>query len=134
MTATTATSPSTARLVRQGAIYLPVTAAVQPVIAWLPAILSRDFGLSLALVGTLYLAGQLLNGFLEPVVGTLSDRTRSRFGRRRPWIAGGGVLFTIGAAMLFFPSDAIGQFSARYRSSDRQHRRRNPGRDTFRRS
>lgn len=107
MTANTA-SPSTSRLVRLGAIYLPVTAAVQPVIAWLPAILSRDFGLSLALVGTLYLAGQLLNALLEPVIGTLSDRTRSRFGRRRPWIAGGGVLFTIGAAMLFFPPDAIG--------------------------
>lgn len=29
------------------------------------------------------------------VVGALSDRTRSRFGRRRPWIAAGGVLIAL---------------------------------------
>lgn len=107
MTAVRNTS-SNARFFRLGAIYLPVTAAAQPVAAWLPAIYSRDFGLSLALVGTLYLAGQLLNGVLDPVVGALSDRTRSRFGRRRPWIAGGGVLFLGGGALLFFPSDGAG--------------------------
>lgn len=107
MTAVRNTS-SNARFFRLGAIYLPVTAAAQPVAAWLPAIYSRDFGLSLALVGTLYLAGQLLNSVLDPVVGALSDRTRSRFGRRRPWIAGGGVLFLGGGALLFFPSDGAG--------------------------
>lgn len=101
-------SPSTARFARLGAIYLPVTAAAQPVVAWLPAIFARDFGLSLALVGSLYLAGQLLNSVLDPVIGTLSDRTRSRFGRRRPWITAGGALFTVGSAMLFFPPDSIG--------------------------
>jgi len=85
------------------AIYVPVTAAAQPVVAWLPAILARDYGVSLTLVGTLYLAGQLLNCALDPVVGALSDRTQSRFGRRRPWIAAGGVLFLVGSTFLFFP-------------------------------
>lgn len=103
-----AAPPSTVAIARLAAISVPMTAAVQPVAAWLPAILARDFGFSLALVGTLYLAGQLLNSVLDPVVGTLSDRTRSRFGRRRPWIAAGGVLFIGGSAMLFFPPDSIG--------------------------
>lgn len=93
---------------RLAAIYIPVTAAAQPVAAWLPAILARDFGVSLTLVGTLYLAGQLLNCLLDPVVGALSDRTRSRFGRRKPWIAGGGTLFLAGSTMLFFPPAQIG--------------------------
>lgn len=93
---------------RLAAIYVPVTAAVQPVMAWLPAILARDYGVPLTLIGTLYLAGQLLNCALDPVVGALSDRTRSRFGRRRPWVAGGGSLFVVGSAMLFFPPDDLG--------------------------
>ena len=35
-----------------------------------------------------------------PIAGYLSDRTTSRFGRRRPWIAGGSALFAIGLLAL----------------------------------
>jgi GPH family glycoside/pentoside/hexuronide:cation symporter len=35
--------------------------------------------------------------------GALSDRTRSRHGRRKPWIAGGGIVFGLSSAALFFP-------------------------------
>lgn len=35
-----------------------------------------------------------------PLAGALSDRTTSRFGRRRPWIAGGALLFALGLALL----------------------------------
>lgn len=36
--------------------------------------------------------GFVLNAVAQPVVGALSDRTRSRFGRRLPWMAAGAVL------------------------------------------
>ncbi|WP_438855104.1 MFS transporter [Agromyces sp. M3QZ16-3] len=35
-----------------------------------------------------------------PLTGALSDRTTSRFGRRRPWIAGGAVLFAASLVLL----------------------------------
>ncbi|GAA2028795.1 MFS transporter [Agromyces tropicus] len=35
-----------------------------------------------------------------PLTGALSDRTTSRFGRRRPWIAGGAVLFAASLVVL----------------------------------
>jgi MFS family permease len=35
-----------------------------------------------------------------PVVGALSDRTGSRFGRRRPWIAAGAAVFAAGLVLL----------------------------------
>ncbi|WP_225008177.1 MFS transporter [Novosphingobium percolationis] len=94
---------SRTRLLRFSAMAVPIYAAAQPVMAFVPAILARHYGMSLATLGVLLLAGQAINSLLDPVIGALSDRTVSRFGRRRPWIAGGGLLFIAGCAMLFFP-------------------------------
>lgn len=43
-----------------------------------------------------------------PIVGALSDRTRSRFGRRRPWILGGVVLVGAGLALLGLQTEPVG--------------------------
>ncbi len=37
-------------------------------------------------VGSLFAAGRLWDAVSDPIVGTWSDRTRSRMGRRRPWM------------------------------------------------
>jgi MFS family permease len=43
-----------------------------------------------------------------PVTGLLSDRTVSRFGRRRPWIAGGTLLFAVALAVLGLQENIVG--------------------------
>ncbi|MCS5734263.1 MFS transporter [Herbiconiux daphne] len=43
-----------------------------------------------------------------PVTGALSDRTTSRFGRRRPWIAAGALLFAVSLFALGFQSQLVG--------------------------
>jgi MFS family permease len=43
-----------------------------------------------------------------PVAGALSDRTTSRFGRRRPWILGGTVLFALSLAILGLQHTSVG--------------------------
>ncbi|MEO8094082.1 MAG: MFS transporter, partial [Pseudolysinimonas sp.] len=43
-----------------------------------------------------------------PLTGALSDRTTSRFGRRRPWIAGGALLFAIALAILGLQTTFVG--------------------------
>jgi len=91
------------RLLRFSALAVPIYAAAQPVMAYVPAIYARDYGVPLAALGLVLLVGQAINSLLDPLIGALSDRTTTRFGRRRPWIAGGGLLFIAGAAMLFFP-------------------------------
>jgi MFS family permease len=43
-----------------------------------------------------------------PLTGALSDRTVSRFGRRRPWILGGAVLFAIALVLLGLQTTYVG--------------------------
>ncbi|WP_438765772.1 MFS transporter [Kushneria sp. TE3] len=44
------------------------------------------FGISPALVGTLFLVTRLWDAVTDPAVGLLADRTRTRFGRLRPYL------------------------------------------------
>ncbi|SKA80320.1 Na+/melibiose symporter [Agreia bicolorata] len=43
-----------------------------------------------------------------PLVGMFSDRTRSRFGRRRPWLLFGSVLGLVGSATIALTGDVAG--------------------------
>ena len=51
---------------------------------------------------------RLWNAFSDPVIGTLSDRTRTRFGQRKPWVAGGGLLLLVSVVALFMPPERVG--------------------------
>ena len=64
----------------------------------------------LAPLGTIALAIAIARGFdalTDPFMGWLSDRTRSRFGRRKPWIALGVPLCAIFFYLLFAPPEQI---------------------------
>jgi len=61
-------------------------------------------GVSPALVGTLLTITRLWDAFSEPLMGTISDNFRSRWGRRRPFIFFGGLVAGASfAALYFFP-------------------------------
>ncbi len=46
----------------------------------------EDLGLTAVVVGFILTWDNIINMFLQPWVGTRSDRTCTRFGRRKPWI------------------------------------------------
>ena len=52
--------------------------------------------------------GAVLAVLVNPVVGVLSDRTTGRFGRRRPWLAGGAVLAGLGLAATAYQHSVLG--------------------------
>jgi len=54
-----------------------------------------------ALAGVTVLVGGLWDAFNDPLVGMLSDRTRSRWGRRRPYLLFGAIPFGITFALLW---------------------------------
>ena len=57
----------------------------------------EDLGLSALVVGFIMTWDNIINMFIQPWVGSLSDRTRSRLGRRKPWLMAGAPM-----AGLFF--------------------------------
>ncbi|SEJ66830.1 Na+/melibiose symporter [Sphingomonas sp. OV641] len=91
------------RLIAFGSLAIPIAGAGLPLALFVPQLYATHYGLSLAAIGLVFLIGRLWDVASDPIVGALSDRTRTRWGRRRPWIAAGGLAFGLGAALLFFP-------------------------------
>jgi len=58
-------------------------------------------GVSAAAVGVILLVSRLLDGVVDLIVGVLIDRTKSPYGKARPWILRMMLPYAIGAALLF---------------------------------
>jgi len=82
---------------------LPLAMAGIPLALYLPQIYAGDYGLSLAMVGLLLMLVRITDVVTDPIVGILSDRVRTRFGRRKPFVLLGTPLYVIAAWFLFFP-------------------------------
>lgn len=82
---------------------LTTALAMTPLLTFIPSFYAADFGMPLALVGTILFAARLMDVVSEPLTGALSDATRSRFGRRKLWIAVGVPLLMLGIWMVFAP-------------------------------
>jgi len=52
-------------------------------------------GLPAGLAGSVLMIGKISDAVNDPIIGSLSDRTRSRWGRRHAWMIYGGVPFGI---------------------------------------
>ncbi len=66
-----------------------------------------DLGLAPAAVGTLFALGRVWDAVIDPVVGLLSDRTRTRAGRRRPWMVVAIPVLILGFAALWNPPGSL---------------------------
>ncbi len=58
-------------------------------------------GLAAALAGLIFSLTKLYDAVIDPVIGGVSDRTTSRFGRRRPFIALGGIICAVSFVLMF---------------------------------
>jgi GPH family glycoside/pentoside/hexuronide:cation symporter len=74
-----------------------------PVYVYIPKFYTDVVGIDITLAGLLLFGVRLFDAVTDPLMGSLSDRTRSRFGRRRPFIAAGSLLIAIALYFLFNP-------------------------------
>ncbi|EIC4680904.1 MFS transporter [Salmonella enterica] len=64
------------------------------------------FGLTPALVGTLFIALRVFDAISDPVMGIIADRTQSRWGRFRPWQLWMAIPISIIGILTFTVPDA----------------------------
>ena len=60
-------------------------------------------GLSPYLAGLVVLISEFWDAVSDPIMGIICDNTRTKMGRRRPYILGGGFLLIAAFALIFFP-------------------------------
>lgn len=95
------------RLALFGLPYLPLSIVFLPVALYIPAFYSTDLGLSLPIVGLILTLANVTDVVTDPLIGIASDRLRTRFGRRKPWIALGTPLMGLSLWMLFVPPESV---------------------------
>jgi glycoside/pentoside/hexuronide:cation symporter, GPH family len=67
-------------------------------------ILNMLLGVNPGLIGTLGAIVRLWDAITDPIMGQISDRTRTRWGRRRPYILIGGILCSLIIMLIFWMS------------------------------
>ena len=65
---------------------------------------TEELGASPFLFGLIWLAGPFTGMVVQPLIGALSDKTRTPLGRRRPYLLGGALLSAL--ALWAFPNSA----------------------------
>ncbi len=70
-----------------------------------PLFFTNVFGLTVADTATLMLIARMFDVVTDPLMGSLADRTQSRFGTYRPWLIYGAIPFGLIFALLLYTPD-----------------------------
>ncbi len=69
-------------------------------------------GIPVAAASTIMMVAKIWDAITDPLMGFISDNTRGRFGRRKPYMLVGGVLLIVGLLLLFLPIEEWGIISS----------------------
>jgi Na+/melibiose symporter-like transporter len=73
----------------------------------MPQLYAKELGLKLTQIGLALLLIRVFDSVSDQVVGFLSDRTRTRFGARKPWVVMGVLLSLAACYALFNPPAGV---------------------------
>ena len=92
-------------LASYGAPAMPLSMVTLPLAVYLTPVYadSEGFALSLAFVGVVLALSRVFDGLTDPIIGFYSDRIRTRWGRRKPFMLIGTPIFVAGVLLLWIP-------------------------------
>ncbi len=90
------------RLIAYALIEFPVGGAMNATSLFL-GFHYATLGVNLAEIGVIMMLARLLDVLIDPAVGLMSDRTRSKWGRRKVWVIAGAPVFVLACWNLFVP-------------------------------
>lgn len=82
---------------------VPIAALGLPITVYLPPFYASELGLPLTMVGLAFTLSRIWDTVTDPILGFLSDRFPSRWGRRRHWIALSVPIMLLSIFMIFMP-------------------------------
>lgn len=77
-----------------------------PVYVYMPKFYTDVVGVNVILLGYILFSVRIFDAFTDPIIGYVSDRTRTRFGCRRPYIVLGSIFTALAMIFLFNPPRA----------------------------
>jgi len=60
-------------------------------------------GIAMTIASTIMMVAKIWDAITDPIMGFISDNTRSKYGRRMPYIFFGGISIIIGIILIFLP-------------------------------
>ena len=88
--------------------HIPIAALVLAISVHLPRYFASHLGLSLAAVGTAFALVRFVDIPIDAGLGLAMDRTRTRFGRYRIWMALGAPILMLAVYMLLISPEGVG--------------------------
>ena len=77
----------------------------QVFVLFLPIFYTDVFGISAAAMGTMLLVTRIWDAFNDPIMGMIADRTESRWGKFRPYLAALAIPLALGGILTFTTPD-----------------------------
>jgi Na+/melibiose symporter-like transporter len=93
-----------------GLPHLTHSMVILPLVLFIPSFYADDLALPLTSVGMAIAISRLLDVFTDPIMGILSDRWHTRWGRRKPWLVLGTPLLILSTWMVFVPNGPVSVF------------------------
>lgn len=85
----------------------PIAGLGLPLVVYLPPFYAREMALGLTVVGTIFMVVRFWDVITDPVLGILSDRITTRWGRRRHWIVLSTPILLASVYYIFMPTPPI---------------------------